>query len=238
MIEKYIDWATNNGESPIKIEVPDKVAYTKIKSAELSKKLVILIATQQYFNYIDTTNFQKEVVLLSHFGDFIFGAVCNRLDTQYHIISNIQETIKRYNEENITKPRTCFKEFSFISTDANYKEIFNEQKNQMLYRRSLFEAYDTIVTRCLMTSYNAACHLEAFFYHYLKKHCVVANKLGIPFKSLQLDDKTFFDDKEFEMYLNTMLPNEYILFSIPLYKHLRRNFWDKLSDFIFYLKWN
>ena len=87
-------------------------------------------------------------------------------------------------------------------------------------------------------SYNAACHLEAFFYHYLKKYCVVANRLGTPFKTLQLKDETFFNnDIQFQLYLNSILPNEYQIFSIPLYTNLKRNFWDKFSDFIFYLKW-
>lgn len=236
-IEKYMDWALNNGESPIKIAVPDKVSYAKRKTAELSRGLVLSIATQQYFTYIDTTSFKKEVVLLSHFGDLVFGTVCNRLDTQYNIISNIQQTIKKYNEENIRKPRAQFYDFQIISDDKNYKKNLNTIRNQMLYRRSLFVSYDTTVTRCLVMSYNAACHLEAFFYNYFKKYCVVVNKLGVPFKSLQLDDKTFFNDEQFQTYFNTILPQEYHLFSIPLYRNLKRNFWDKLSDFIFYLKW-
>ena len=108
----------------------------------------------------------------------------------------------------------------------------------MLYRRSLFESYDTTVTRSLIMSYNAACHLEAFFHHYLKKYCVVINNLGTPFKTLQLKDETFFDKNEtFQGYFNTIQPNEYQLFEIPLYKNLKRTFWDTLSDFIFYLKW-
>ena len=236
-IEKYIDWAENNGEAPIKIEVPDKNSYVKFKTAELTKKLVIDNATNQCFTYIDTTSFKKEVVLLSHFGDLFFGTVCNRLETQYHIISNIQETLKQYNEENMTKPRMQFYEFKIISDNTNYKEKLNLARNQMLYRRSLFETYDTTVTRCLITSYNAACHLEAFFYHYLKKHCVVANNLGVPFKSLQLNDESFFENEKFETYLESLLPHEYQLFSIPLYQNLKRGFWDRISDFIFYFKW-
>ena len=237
-IEKYMDWALSGGESPISIEVPDKKAYAIQKVAELSKKLVISVATKQYFTYIDTTGFKKEVVLLSHFGDLIFGTVCNRLDTQYNIISNIQETIKQYNEENVGKPRSLFHDYKIISDDKNYKENLNFARGQMLYRRSLFESYDTTVTRCLIMSYNAACHLEAFFYHYLKKYCVVVNKLGIPFKTLELKDETFFEKNEmFQAYFNVIQPNEYRLFEIPLYKNLKRKFWDALSDFIFYLKW-
>ena len=236
-IEMYIDWAVGKGKSPIKINVPDKVAYSKTKVAKLSEDLVISIASKQHFTYIDTTSFKKEVVLLSYLGDLNFGTICNRLDTQYHIIKDIQDTIKQYNEENISKPRVQNYETKIISDDKNYKENLNNARNQMQYRRSLFEAYDTTVTRCLITSYNAACHLEAFFYHYLKKYCVVANKLGIPFESLQLDDKTFFEDNNFQNYFNTILPNEYQLFSIPLYKNLKRSFVDKLSDFIFYFKW-
>lgn len=58
-------------------------------------------------------------------------------------------------------------------------------------------------------SYNAACHLEAFFHHYLKKYCVVVNKIGTPFKTLQLEDSSFFDDEEkFKIYLCTLLPQE------------------------------
>ena len=236
-IEMYIDWAVGKGKYPIKINVPDKVAYSKTKVAKLSEDLVISIASKQHFTYIDTTSFKKEVVLLSYLGDLNFGTICNRLDTQYHIIKDIQDTIKQYNEENISKPRVQNYETKIISDDKNYKENLNNARNQMQYRRSLFEAYDTTVTRCLITSYNAACHLEAFFYHYLKKYCVVANKLGIPFESLQLDDKTFFEDNNFQNYFNTILPNEYQLFSIPLYKNLKRSFVDKLSDFIFYFKW-
>lgn len=236
-IEKYIDWAVGNGEPPIKIEVPDKVAYSKRKIAELSDKLLIQVSSQQHFIYIDTTSFKKEVVLLSYFGDLNFGIICNRLDTQYHIIKDIQETIKQYNEENICKPRVHNYAIKIISDDKNYKENLNNARNQMLYRRSLFEAYDITVTRCLITSYNASCHLEAFFYHYLKKYCVVANNLGVPFESLQLDDKTFFEDDDFHKYFDKMLPNEYQLFSVPLYNNLKRTFVDKISDFIFYFKW-
>ena len=236
-IEKYIAWAVSDGGSPIKIEVPDKVAYAKTKVAKLSEDLVISISSKQHFTYVDSTSFKKEVVLLSYFGDLSFGTICNRLDTQYHVIIDIQEAIKQYNEENICKPRAENYNIKIISNDKNYKENLNNARNQMKYRRSLFEAYDTTVTRCLITSYNAACHLEAFFYHYLKKYCVVANKLGVPFESLQLDDKTFFEDKEFQNYFKTILPNEYQLFSIPLYKNLKRSFVDKLSDFIFYFKW-
>ena len=237
-IEKYINWVLNNGTPPISIEVPDKEGYAKQKVAELSQNLNILIATRQHFTYIDTTSFKKEAVLLSHFGDLIFGTICNRLDTQYNIILKIQETINQYNEENIGKPRTQVHEYKIICNDKNYKEDLNSQKNQMQYRRSLFESYDKTVTRCLIMSYNAACHLEAFFHHYLKKYCVVVNKIGTPFKTLQLEDSSFFDDEEkFKIYLCTLLPQEYQLFLTPLYKNLKRTFWDKISDFIFYLKW-
>lgn len=236
-IEKYMDWALNNGEAPISIEVPGKKAYAIQKVAELSKNLVISVATRQHFTYIDTTSFKKEAVLLSRFGDLIFGTVCNRLDTQYNIISNIQETIKQYNEENVGKPRTQVHNYKIIFNEETYKDDLSAQKGQMQYRRSLFESYDTTVTRCLIMSYNAACHLEAFFHHYLKKHCIVVNKLGTPFKTLQLEDKSFFDKEEkFQAYLDTLVPQEYQLFTIPLYRNLKRNFLDKLSDFIFYLK--
>ncbi len=237
-IEKYMDWALKNGEPPISIEVPDKKKYAIMQVSKLSRDLVISVATRQHFTYIDTTSFKKESVLLSHFGDLIFGTICNRLDTQYNIISNIQETIKQYNEENVGKPRSQFHDYRIISDDKNYKENLNVARGQMLYRRSLFESYDTTVTRSLIMSYNAACHLEAFFHHYLKKYCVVINNLGTPFKTLQLKDETFFDKNEtFQGYFNTIQPNEYQLFEIPLYKNLKRTFWDALSDFIFYLKW-
>lgn len=237
-IEKRIDWALGVGEAPICIEVPDKMSYAMEEVARLSKKLILSVATIQHFTYIDTTSFKKEAVLLSHFGDLNFGTVCNRLDTQYNIITSIQETIKQYNEENLNKPRAKFHNIKIISNDKNYKENLNKAREQMLYRKSLFVAYDTTVTRSLVMSYNAACHLEAFFYHYLKKYCVVANRLGTPFKTLQLKDETFFNnDIQFQLYLNSILPNEYQIFSIPLYTNLKRNFGDKFSDFIFYLKW-
>ena len=88
-----------------------------------------------------------------------------------------------------------------------------------------------------MMSYNAALHLEGFFYHYLKKHCIVINRLGIPFKTFELKDETFFEQEKFQKYLENILPQEYQLFAIPLYAHLKRTFVDKISDFIFYCKW-
>ena len=239
-IEQYMNWAINGGESPIHIKLPEEEIrpYAIQQVAKLSQKLVLTTATKQHFIYIDTTNFKKESVLLSQFGDLNFGTISNRLDTEYNVISEIHETIKQYNEENIAKPRSVFNGAKIITSDENYREDINNFRGQMLYRQSLFESYDTTITRCLIMSYNAACHLEAFFYHYLNKYCVVANKLGIPFKTLQLEDKSFFEDKKFQNYLNSILPQEYQLFSIPLYKNLKRSFLDTLSDFIFYFKWN
>lgn len=238
-IEKYMCWAIDGGKSPIQIQLPkEEIRPFAIKQVEnLSQNLVLKIATRQHFIYMDTTNFKKEAVLLSQFGDLNFGTVSNRLDTEYNVISEIHETIKQYNEENIEKPRSVFNGAKIITSDENYKKDINNFRGQMLYRQSLFESYDTTVTRCLIMSYNAACHLEAFFYHYLRKHCVVTKKLGIPFKTLQLNDESFFPDEKFQLFLNTILPQEYPLFSIPLYRNLKRNFLDGLSDFIFYFKW-
>jgi len=238
-IENYMCWAIDGGKSPIQIQLPkEEIRPFAIKQVEnLSQNLVLKIATRQHFIYMDTTNFKKEAVLLSQFGDLNFGTVSNRLDTEYNVISEIHETIKQYNEENIEKPRSVFNGAKIITSDENYKKDINNFRGQMLYRQSLFESYDTTVTRCLIMSYNAACHLEAFFYHYLKKHCVVTKKLGVPFKTLQLNDESFFPDEKFQLFLNTILPQEYPLFSIPLYRNLKRNFLDGLSDFIFYFKW-
>lgn len=236
-IEEYIDWAVNDGKPPVYIIIKDKVAYAKQQVAKLSKKLVLSVATRQHFTYIDAANFQKETALLTQFGDLCFGTVCNRLDTQYNVIIDIQESIKQYNEENIGIPRSMFNEYKIISNDETYKADINNYRGQILYRKSLIESYDTTVTRCLMTSYNAACHLESFFHHYLKKHCIVIKKLGIPYKAFEFDDDSFFENDKFQLYLESVQPHEYRLFSVPLYKNLKRNFWDRLTDFIFYFEW-
>lgn len=236
-IEKYIDWAVGNAESPLKIQIVDKMGYAQKKVQELSSKLVLSVATIQHFNYIDTTKFIKEASLLPYFGDLNFISICNRLDTQYNVLSDIKNTILQYNEENIKRPRSMYYNFKIISDDNNYKENLSDVRGQILYRKSLFDSYDKTVTRCLVISYNAALHLEGFFYHYLKKYCVVVNRLGIPFKTFELKDETFFEQEKFQNYLENILPQEYQLFAIPLYTHLKRTFLDKISDFIFYGKW-
>ena len=71
--------------------------------------------------------------------------------------------------------------FKIISDDNNYKENLSNIKGQILYRKSLFDSYDKTVTRCLMMSYNAALHLEGFFYHYLKKQFQNTNRIFLSF---------------------------------------------------------
>ena len=70
-IEKYIDWAVGNAESPLKIQIVDKMGYAQKKVQELSSKLVLSVATMQHFNYIDTTKFNHYYIItyaISHIG--------------------------------------------------------------------------------------------------------------------------------------------------------------------------
>jgi len=237
-IERYLVWAIDNGPSPINIEIPSSniETYAKNHVSELSKKMVLSISTKQLFTYIDNADITKEVTLLSKYGNLFFSPIYNRISTNIEIIKDIQETIKIYNEENINKPRSMYVDIKVINDDKTYRNDINKHRGQMLYRKSLFESYDKTVSRCLIFNYHAICHLEAFIQCYLKKYKIIQQALNIPYETIELNKSSLFNEDELKELQNSISEQEKQLFKIPEYKNLKKTFFDRFKEIIFYHK--
>ncbi len=238
---ELIKWGEGRGKSPLEIEIPDesKENYIKNELLKLSSKLVFEHSLRHNFLYLDKHSFEKEATMLSKYGDHHFQNICATLDNLYNIIDDIQKTIYKHNEEMIEKPRTRFKRFSFEKKDNNadtLQEIVNF-KGQILYKYTIFESYDRCIKRCLLYSYTAIFHLMNFFYKYKSKNRIIMNALGIPYKDLTIEDNSILTYQEFWKYFEKyLIKDEHIYFAYPIYHHMKRTLWDKITDAIFYRK--
>ena len=237
--EKLFDWEIGIGACPANIVIPESSKHSYIQSElqKLSKKMTMTISTRYNFLFIDKQPFEKEASILAYYGDTDFQFICNRLNTSYHVIDDIQQKILMHNEENAEKPRTMYKEITIIWEKDKYKKQISDINNQLLYRETIFQAYDETVNRALIYSYNALNHLEVFFNKYKDKYKHSFKAIGIPYKTFGIKHESLIAEDDFWKMFSLLNKYEYSFFAIPLYTNLKRTFKDKLSDFIFYGKW-
>ena len=239
-IEKELNWYKGVKNTLIIIPNDYRESYVNTELKKYSQNLSLHISTQSYIQYIDKKSFEKEATLLMHYGDLAFKSVCNKLDTNYNVIDEIQKKIYKNNDDIVGKYHSicinCSLELN-IQNDE-YKKQIEQLRRQLLYKKSLFEIYNKIANICCIYSYNAISHLDAFLFHYLNKYIVVFNKIGIPYKNIIIsDEETSFDKEDFWNLFSVVKSYEYELFAMPLYNNLKRTLLDRISDFIFYLRW-
>lgn len=223
-VEEYLKWVVDNAPSPIAIKIPENNirSYANKQIKKLSEKMILKVSTMQYYVNIDSRDITKEATLLSKYGNLYFISLYNRINNYCNMIKHIQEDIKLYNEENVEKPRSLYTDIKIKTDDMNYWQDINKQRGQVLYRSSLFKSYDKMVSRCLVLTYYAICHLDSFIQKYQEKYGVIQRALNIPYKSIKINKDSLLKENELNDLKKYISESELPLLEIPEYKNFKK----------------